>query len=318
MTLRPEETHLWTRTRCNGRVRAAALALACLLAACSGGDRAEDGRAATPEVRVGDGDPVVARVNGVSITASRVARLAEETGRTPEEVVDRLIAFELLAQEAHRRGLRDDREVRAEARKAMVHRFLELDFEATHRPEDISEENLRAAYEKNRHIFVRPKLLRVAHILVLAREKQATEAQRRQAFALAQKIYRDAAKAESFEAFRDLAVKYDGREGFEVRLEDIQQPVHRRARLERSFVDAALKLKRIGEVSPPVKTSYGAHVIYLKDFKEPINRSFEEVREQVREQEYPFWRRAAFFEMIEDLMEHAEIKGYQRQRRRIE
>jgi len=65
-----------------------------------------------PENDRAPSEGVVAKVDGVSITTSRVEKLARLTKRPPAEVVDELVSFELLAREARRRGLARHRDVR--------------------------------------------------------------------------------------------------------------------------------------------------------------------------------------------------------------
>ncbi|MBU1656498.1 MAG: hypothetical protein KJ558_17040, partial [Gammaproteobacteria bacterium] len=199
-------------------------------------------------VELAEGEVAVARVNGVPITASRVVKLARETGRSPSEVVDRLISFELLAQEARRRGLSSHPETREATRKAMVQRYLELEFEDSHRPEDMPEAMLRDAYQQNISQFVRPKLRRVAHLLVVAPDGRFTKDQQRDAFALAQEIHREAVKVNDLDAFRGLRSVFDGRRGFEVIEEIISTSVYPGAALATNFIDAAMELDKRGEV----------------------------------------------------------------------
>ncbi len=260
----------------------------------------------------------MAKVDGVSITTSRVEKLARLTKRPPAEVVDELVSFELLAREARRRGLARHRDVRYAVRQAMVHRFLEREFEDTHRLEDMPEAMLRRSYQKNIDRFVHPRLRKVTHILVLARDDQVTKARQREAGRLAQKIYREAASAKSVEEFHKIGRSYDGKQGFEIKIEVIGQPVFKRSRLIVNFINAAMKLQDIGDVSPPVETIYGTHVIYLMDVKEAKNVSFEEAKFVVREKEHPNWIKISFAAMVEELRHSTVVKGYEGEKRRVE
>ena len=49
------------------------------------------------------------------------------------------------------------------------------------------------------------------------------------------------------------------------------------------FEDAAFTMKK-GELSNPVKTQFGYHVIIVDDKTEPTAKSFEEVKETIRMQ----------------------------------
>ena len=85
-----------------------------------------------------------------------------------------------------------------------------------------------------------------------------------------------------------------------------------------NFINAAMKLQDIGDVSPPVETIYGTHVIYLMDVKEAKNVSFEEAKFVVREKEHPNWIKISFAAMVEELRHSTVVKGYEGEKRRVE
>jgi hypothetical protein len=297
--------------------RGAITLLLCALHGCSPSRQPELADSAAGAVVVAQGDRVVARVDGVPITGRRVEALARLTKRPPGEVLQRLVEMELLAQEARRRGFESSAEVRENVVKAMVQRYLEREFDATHRPEDMPESMLRAAYEKNIGVFVHPRLRKVAHIIVDAPDGQATKAEQRTAFALAGKIRAEAVLTKSLEEFGALAGRFDGTQGFKVRLEVLDRTIPGGSYVG-SFVNAAMLLEKVGDVSEPVETMYGSHVIYLVEVIESIDQSFEEVREEVVQHEYPFWCKAQFYTMLEDLRLSSKVTGYEGQLRRGE
>jgi len=262
------------------------------------------------QISVAEGDVVVAEVDGVPITASRVRQLSEATGRPPAEVVERLVEFELLAAEARRRGFSRDRGARHAKRQALVQRYLEAEFEASHRQEDMTEAMLRAAYEHNKRAFVRPRAIKVAHILAYAEEGTPSEANRGKARRLARQIYADALTATSLEEFLEVGERYREESSIEIRVEDLAAPVTRSPRLLKSFVDAAMALEEPGDVSEPVDTKFGTHVIVLKEARNAIDRSFDEARIEVATKEHPFWVKAEFFRLTEDLRLSSKVTGY--------
>ena len=71
-----------------------------------------------------------------------------------------------------------------------------------------------------------------------------------------------------------------------------------------------MKLEHPGDMSPPVKTSFGSHVIYLIDVSEAVDQSFEEVRDIVGRKELPFWIKGQFTDLVEDLRESTFVEGY--------
>src|SRR5690606_5728471 len=57
-----------------------------------------------------------------------------------------------------------------------------------------------------------------------------------------------------------------------------------RGMLEGPFEDALYAMQEIGDVSDPVKTDFGWHIIRFDEFRAGEERSFEEVREQLADE----------------------------------
>lgn len=268
------------------------------------------------EVPLDEGDVAVATVDGVPITKRRVVHLAEETGRPPREVVERLIEFELLAAEARRRGLAADREVLHTVRQAMIQRYLEKEFEETRRVADVPDDVVEKAYVQNIGRFKHPRLRKVAHILVIAREQRDSEARRAKAHRLAGVIAREARKASDVDEFKAIGERFHKTDGFLVKVEVLRNPVYKRARLVRPFIDAAMGLEKAGDMSPPVQTNFGSHIIYLIEVKEAIDRSLEDAHDEVAEREHPHWLQKEFAQCVDTLRLAETVKGYVGEKRR--
>jgi hypothetical protein len=115
-----------------------------LLAACGGEER----RAAPPPPPLvvpttataqpaGGDDVVVARVDGQPVYGSCVKTQAEALGQDVRAALDQCVAFELLAQEAERRGLREDPDVAEAWRREMVRRVIAADLGAIDTMDDL-------------------------------------------------------------------------------------------------------------------------------------------------------------------------------------
>jgi len=116
-------------------VRATAL-LALVALGCGGEDRraAPPPQAVLPTTAVAQPasaeDPVVATVSGQPVYGSCVEMQAEALGLDVRAALDQCIGFELLAQEAERRGLRGDPDVSDAWRREMVRRLIAADLGA--------------------------------------------------------------------------------------------------------------------------------------------------------------------------------------------
>jgi hypothetical protein len=293
------------------------LVVAALCGACNDeGSEPRVEQSSVEEVVVETDDTVVATVDGVPITASRVEALVKATKRAPREVLEGLVEFELLAAEARQRGLSQGYDIEQAGKQRMVQLFIERDFEATHQPEDIPDSFLLAAYQEKRTTFVHPKLHKVAHILVTAYEGKATEARRGEARKLAREIHREASKATEVAEFLTIGKRFDGRDGFTIKLEKLSSLVHKRASLARPFIEATLKLEHNGDISEPTETRFGSHIIFLVDSRAAINHSFEEVRDEIRGKAHPFWLKLEFSALAERLRHSTQVIGYSGPKRR--
>jgi hypothetical protein len=258
----------------------------------------------------GPDDPIVARVGGVAIPLSLVARklALEPPGTTPKEVLDRLIDQEVMAQEAVRLGLGADAEVRDAWKEAAVQRLLTEVFEPTARLADLPEELLHQSFEQNRAFFNNPDLISICHVLLpipkkLHAPESTWQARRVEAAKLQAELVRGQPRTrEDFvnqaEALRPLAK--------DLRIEDVG-PVARMSPLVQEFIDATFALTQDGAISPPVRTEYGWHILFRYGFREHRTTTFEQARPEVVQKVWPEWRSHRFEQWADELKEHYEV-----------
>jgi hypothetical protein len=104
-------------------------ALAVLLAGCGSSTPATAPVGPPASIVATDPTPVVAHVNGRPVYASCVEAQGTAHHLAARAALDECIAFELMAQEADRRGLARDHEVVLATKRALVSRVLQLEFE---------------------------------------------------------------------------------------------------------------------------------------------------------------------------------------------
>lgn len=160
--------------------------------------------------------------------------------------------------------------------------------------EPVTEEEARKYYDSRPDLFSTEPLLTASHILRKASsEAEFEEAQKEVA------ILR--ARIEGGEDFVELVRKES---------DDSQNDGHLgqfgRGNMVPPFEKAAFSLEA-GELSQPVKTQFGWHVIQLHERTEPVVTSFEEVREQVIEYLQERRRDKVFDEFLDGLKKKAEI-----------
>jgi peptidyl-prolyl cis-trans isomerase C len=215
-------------------------------------------------------DKTVASVNGYEIKTSEVRMAFDDViGQLPNMpqklrfpfVVEFLIERHLLAQVAAKEGVGDSddykRRLAAYQAKALRDSYLAQKISPA-----ITEAEIKAAYDKESAKVKQTERVRARHILV-ASEKEAKDIE---------------AKLEKGEKFESLAKQYslDGSKDYGGDLGYFTAP-----EMVKAFSDAAFALK-VGEISPPVKTDYGWHVIRMDDRKMGAAQPFDQVKGAIR------------------------------------
>ncbi len=234
----------------------------------------------------------LAKVGQRAITVGDLsARLNEQPAAvasryaTPErkkELLDGLVRFEILAQEAERRGLDKDPEVRTALRKVMVQKLLHDRGEEAVRTAS-AEAEVKAYYQEHQAEFVRPERVRVSHIFISApanspkrsqAEKQAAkllvELRAKEAGPVKTAFTQSAQTLSEDEATKGLG----GDLGFRTR-EELA------GLWGTAFADSAAQLQSFGEVSGPVATEKGFHLIKLMGRQPGLDQPFDSVRSRI-------------------------------------
>jgi peptidyl-prolyl cis-trans isomerase C len=219
---------------------------------------------------VKDDNAVIAIVNGYEIRTSEVRMAFDDViGQLPNLpkklrypfVVEFLVERHLLAQLANKEGIADSddykRRLAAYQAKALRDSYLSQVIS-----KQVTEDEIKAVYEDEAKKLRETERVRARHILV-ASEKEAK--------AVLDKL----AKGEKFEA---LAKQFslDGSKDYGGDLGYFSSP-----EMVPAFSKAAFELKK-GEVSQPVKTDFGWHVIKLEDRKQGAAQPYDQVKNAIR------------------------------------
>jgi peptidyl-prolyl cis-trans isomerase C len=232
--------------------------------------------AASPAAGKTGEDPVVAKVDGVEIRRSELIIAAEGLPQQYRQIpmqmlyaplLNQLIDRKLIAIEADKAKLADDPEIQKRL-AVQRERVLQEAFLARELKTKVTDARLKAQYKKTSKDGDRETEVRARHILVdneAEAKKLSTEAKAGGDFAAM-------AKAKS----KDPGAANGGDLGY-----------FKREQMVPEFATAAFALKP-GEISSPVKSPYGWHVIKIEDRRQAAPPSFEasvdELREQVAEE----------------------------------
>ena len=214
----------------------------------------------------------IAIVNGKAVPTSRAEALAQQVARsgrpiTPEveaQIKEEVIAREIFMQEAQKRGLDATPEYKSQielARQTILIRELFAEFQKT---SAVTDADVQAEYDK----FVAAnggKEYRARHILV------ETQAQ-------AEAILASLKKGGKFE---DIAKKQSKDPGSGANGGDLDWAAP--GNYVKEFSDAMVALNK-GQVSAPVQSQFGFHIIRLDDVREAQLPSLEDVKPQITQQ----------------------------------
>jgi peptidyl-prolyl cis-trans isomerase C len=236
------------------------LCLALLFVGCS---RKEEGK-------------VLATIDGGKITLEEFNKELEripanmkmlvltESGK--QSFLDRYIVKRLLMEEARKENIEKEKDFQdrlVDIREQLLIESLLKKKVTTN--VNLSETELKEYYEKNKEKFKTGQEIDTRHILVKT-EKEANEIR---------------AKLAKGEDFADLAKRYSidpsakatgGAIGF-----------HAKGTLMPEYESVAFKLAKVGQISPPVKTQLGYHIIQLQGMKPPAYTPYEEVKEFIKQ-----------------------------------
>lgn len=215
-------------------------------------------------------DSVVAVVNGHEIKRSEVQMAAEDIlGQLPDippklrypYIVEYLVERHLLAQAAVKEGVADSDEYKRRLALYQAKALRDAYFAQSIVP-TVTEEEMKKAYDTESAKVAQTERVRARHILV-ASEQEAKQVR---------------ARLEKGEKFEDLAKQYslDGSKEYGGDLGYFTAP-----EMVPEFSKAAFALKP-GEVSQPVKTDFGWHVIKLEDRKMGGAQPYDQVKTAIR------------------------------------
>ena len=163
-------------------------------------------------------------------------------------------------------------------RRAVEHTLLAQKAEeiAVQKNINVSDADVHAYYHAHKQLYKRPKQFKASHILVKIDPSSNSE----ERAALEKKAKELAAKAKNNENFYNLAFynsddrsKYVGGDlGYFHEGQTVPE------------FEAAVKKMKVGEISEPIKSMYGWHIIKLVEFNETKQLEFEETKAKIRAQ----------------------------------
>ncbi len=221
-------------------------------------------------------DKVVATIDGEKVTLQEFNAeldkipmnmkmlVASQSGK--KNFLDRLIVQKLLLKEAKKENIEKDKEFQdklAEFKSQLI--MQTLLGKKIAKASNFSDEELQKYYEAHKEEFKKEREIQTRQIVVKS-EQEAKELQ---------------GKIAKGEDFADLAKRYSLDPSAKANGGDIGY--HPKGTLIPEYEEAAFKLTKIGQVSGPVKTQLGYHIIKLEGVRPPAYVPFAEVKDFIRQ-----------------------------------
>jgi peptidyl-prolyl cis-trans isomerase C len=221
------------------------------------------------------GDKVLARIGEQAITEADLNKLVNAIPErmrqlylSPEgqsQTLDYIVNVYIMATQAEKEGLDKDPSfatIMNFTKKDLLARlYLEKTSKSLSEP---TEKDARDFYDKNKDQFATPESVHLRHILVNS-EKEAQDVLN---------------KLKKGESFADLAGKVST---CPTKVSGGDLDWLPRGRLVKELEDVAFTMNK-GQITGPIKTKFGYHVLLLEDKKPASQSSFDEVKEYILEQ----------------------------------
>lgn len=208
-----------------------------------------------------------------------------------------------MAQEAERRGLTVTASADEQVKSALVNRFVETQFEATHATAESLGDVMTRWLDANAWRMHRPEL-RASSYARMVVDKSAPPETDAAAKALAEKIAEALASETGLFGvnLRDTATRLGA--GSPLKIEAADAPATQRTKLDPSYGDALFALPEVGRASGAVRTPWGWDVIVWTGGLPALEQS----REQMAASAFPELRRVAFGAWVNALIKERQVK----------
>jgi peptidyl-prolyl cis-trans isomerase C len=257
---------------------------------------------------------VVARIDGEVITVADLqkrldgldpySRARFSAPEQKKKFLENMVRFEVLAREAQNRGYDRDPEVQRALKNQMISALLQKEIDDKLKPEDVGDAEVARYYQEHTAEFRQPEQVRVSQIFT-------TDQARAEKAAVAARALRG--KPDADKAFRDLVAGTSEDEDSKSRGGDLTFFDRESSMYPKPVVEAAFRLTEIGEVSPPVRTDNGYHVLVLTQRRPGFTRALPEVSREIRRQILRERRAKKMDELVAEMRQRMKVEVYEDQ-----
>lgn len=244
---------------------------------------------------------ILASVNGVNITENDVnaviARYPQDrrgfltTEQGKRQLLNEIVSFELMYNMGKEMNLENSEEYQTQLAAIKKELLTQVTINKVLSEVTVTDEETKKAYEANKESYQEPPMVSAKHILVDSEDKAED---------ILNKINSGAI------SFEDAALQYSSCPSKE---QGGNLGQFSRGMMVPEFEDAAFQME-VGDLSAPVQTQFGWHLIKLEEKTPATNRSFEEVEHQVMQQLIQERQNNKFAELVKELSDKYGVKFF--------
>jgi parvulin-like peptidyl-prolyl isomerase len=258
---------------------------------------------------------VVARVGGEAITVGMLSdeinkqntyvRMRYSSLEQRKKLLQQMIRFDVLVQEARRRGLERDPEVLRQVKRVMVNRLMTKLRSELVKMEDITDKEVQDYYNKNIELYRQPNMVRVSQIVT------ATRAEAEKVLALAKK------KPGDTRHFAELVRLYSKDSATKTKQGDLDFFSEDTERVPRPIREAAFAIREMWDLSPVIKTDDGYVVLMKTGYRDKVVRPLELEKSRIRNRLFNQRRLKAMEDYVERLEQKAKVELHEQNLSRV-
>ena len=261
---------------------------------------------------------VVATIGDVTITLPELqkkleeqspfvrSRYAEQEKRV--ELLDAQVRFELLAAEGRARGFAEDSEVQEAIKKIIVQRLTREEFDGRVQLKDVTDLEMEKYFNEHKADYQKPEMVRASVITVAFDDK--TKSVSTKTITDAQKQAADSVKKSGSNDWKDLVTRFSTDEGSKAAGGDLRYLSRDEAvaRFGAAAADWLFASDDQTSVSAVFEHNQGLHVFKRTGKRKAIERTFDQVKNQIKNVVYREKRTASFSAFVEDLKKKYAVK----------
>jgi peptidyl-prolyl cis-trans isomerase C len=234
-------------------------------------------------------------------------RARYQTVEQRKEYVDNIARVELLAAEARRRGLQNEPEVVDAAKKMMVQKLIQKEFDE--KKSAPAEAEVAEYYEKHKSDYVKPETTRLSDIFIAAPKGNPERAKKKKQ---AEEVLAKAKANKPTDSAAFIALVRQHSEDTKTKPVDGDMRFLTETDLTAQFsppvTSAGAALKQLGDLSPVVETDQGFYILRFQGRQAAINHSLDQVKTQIQSRISFDKRQQNFNKFVETLKANAKYK----------